>query len=104
MARNVVITCHQAICFCRPTGEEGEPSHKLHKLIGGPIQTGTILFIFNNKLREGVFWTFGIQKPLYVSWIELIMEKRSSTTNGLLLGVFFSAKGPQNERDRFDSS
>jgi hypothetical protein len=33
------------------------------------------LFIFYNKLREGVFWTFSIQKPLFVSWIVLVMEK-----------------------------
>jgi hypothetical protein len=55
------------------------------------------IFVFNNKLREGVFWTFGIPKPSYFSQIELIMKKRSSTTKGLLLGVFFSIEGPQDE-------
>ena len=53
---------------------------------------------FNNKLREGVFRTFGIQRPLYVSWIELVMKKRSSTAKGLLLGVSLSAEGPQNKQ------
>jgi hypothetical protein len=55
------------------------------------------IFVFNNKLREGVFWTFGIPKPSYFSWIELVMKKRSSTMKGLLLGVFFSAEGPQDK-------
>jgi hypothetical protein len=52
---------------------------------------------FNNKLGEGVFWTFGIQKPSYVSRIELIIKKRPSTVKGLLLGVFFSTEGPQDK-------
>jgi hypothetical protein len=34
--------------------------------------------------------------PSCYSRIELIMKKRSSTTKGLLLGVFFFAKGPQD--------
>jgi hypothetical protein len=55
---------------------------------------------FNNKLREGVFWTFSIPKPSYCSRIELIMKKRSSTAKGLLLGVFFSAEGPQDKNHR----
>jgi hypothetical protein len=52
---------------------------------------------FENKLREGVFWTFGISKPLCFSRIELVTKKRSSTAKGLLLGVFFSAEGPQGK-------
>jgi hypothetical protein len=56
----------------------------------------TFLFVFNNKLWEGVFRTFGILKPSYFSRIELVMKKRPSTTKGLLLGVFFSAEGPQD--------
>jgi hypothetical protein len=54
------------------------------------------LFVFNNKLREGVFRTFGVQKPSCVLRIELVMKKRPSTAKGLLLGVSF-AKGPQDE-------
>jgi hypothetical protein len=30
-------------------------------------------------------------------WIELVMKKRSSTAKGLLLGVFLSVEGPQDE-------
>jgi hypothetical protein len=52
---------------------------------------------FDNKLREGVFRTFGIPKPLCFSRIELVTKKRSSTTKGLLLGVFFSTEGPQDK-------
>ena len=53
--------------------------------------------IFDNKLREGVFRTFGILKPLCFLRTELITKKWSSTAKGLLLGVFFSAEGPQDE-------
>jgi hypothetical protein len=55
------------------------------------------IFVFNNILREGIFWTFGIQKPSYFPRTELVMKKRSSIAKGLLLGVFFSAEGPQDE-------
>jgi hypothetical protein len=56
------------------------------------------IFVFNNKLREGVFRTFGIPNLREgVFWIELVMKKRSSTAKGLLLGIFFSAEGPQDE-------
>jgi hypothetical protein len=57
---------------------------------------GIFYSFFDNKLREGVFWTFGIPKPSCYSRIELVMKKRSSTVKGLLLGVFFSAEGPQD--------
>jgi hypothetical protein len=36
-------------------------------------------------------------KPLCFSRIELVMKKRPSTANGLLLGVFFPTEGPQNK-------
>jgi hypothetical protein len=52
---------------------------------------------FDNKLREGVFWTFSIPNPSYFLRIELVMKKRSSIAEGLLLGVFFSAEGPQDK-------
>jgi hypothetical protein len=51
---------------------------------------------FGNKLREGVFRTFGILKPSCFSRTELITKKRSSTAKGLLFGVFLSAEGPQD--------
>jgi hypothetical protein len=52
---------------------------------------------FDNKLREGVFRTFGIPKPFCFSRIKLVTKKRSSTTNALLLGVFLSAEGAQGK-------
>jgi hypothetical protein len=97
IAMNVVVTSHQLICLYSPIGEEGEPPRHAYWLIGGPVSDVNFIFVFNNKLREGVFWTFGIPKPSYFSQIELIMKKRSSTTKGLLLGVFFSIEGPQDE-------
>jgi hypothetical protein len=56
---------------------------------------------FDNKLREGVFRTFGIPKLLWFLRIELVTKKRSSTAKGLLLGVFFSDEGPQG-KNTFD--
>jgi hypothetical protein len=97
---NDVVTFHQLVCLYSPAGEEGEPPKRAYWLIGGPISARNILFVFYNKLREGICWTFGILKPLYYSRIELIMKKRSSTAKGLLLGVFFSAEGPQDINHR----
>jgi hypothetical protein len=94
---NVVVTFHQLVCLYSPVGKEGEPPRRSYSLIGGPISVVNILFVFNHKLREGVFRTFGIPKPSYFSRIELVMKKRSSTAKGLLLGFFFSAEGPQDK-------
>jgi hypothetical protein len=52
---------------------------------------------FDNKLREGVFQTFIISKPLCFLRIELVTKKRSSTAKGLLFEVFFSTEGPQDK-------
>jgi hypothetical protein len=93
----LVVTFHQLVCLYSPVGKEGELPRRLYWLIGGPISAVNILFVFNNKLREGVFRTFGIPKPSYFSWIKLVMKKRSSTTKGLLLGFFFSTEGPQDK-------
>jgi hypothetical protein len=93
---NVVVTSHQLICLYSPEGEEGEPPRRPYWLIGGPVSAVNFIFVFNNKLREGVFRTFGIQKPSCFSWIKLIMKKRPNTAKGLLF-VFFSAEGPQDE-------
>jgi hypothetical protein len=94
---NVAVTSHQPVCLYSPTGEEGEPPKCAYWLNDGPTSAWNILMFFDNKLREGVFRTFDIPKPLCYSWIELIMKKRSSTANELLLGVFFSAKGPRDK-------
>jgi hypothetical protein len=96
IAMNAVVTSQQLVCLYIPAGEEGEPPKRAYWLIGGPVSARSTLFVFDNKLREGVFRTFGIPKLSYYSRIELIMKKRSSTAKGLLLGVFFSAEGPQD--------
>jgi hypothetical protein len=97
VAMNVVVTSHQLVCLYILARGEGEPPGRVYWLISGPVSTVSFIFIFNNKLKEGVFRTFGIQKPSYFSRIELVMKKRPSTAKGLLLGVFFSVEGPQDE-------
>jgi hypothetical protein len=47
---------------------------------------------------EGVFWTFGIAKPLRFFADQARYEKRSSTAKGLLLGAFFCAEGPLSKK------
>jgi hypothetical protein len=74
VAINVVVTSHQIVCLYSPVGEEGEPPRHAYWLIGGPVSAVNLIFVFNNKLREGVFRTFGVHKPLYFSWIELVMK------------------------------
>jgi hypothetical protein len=54
------------------------------------------VLVDTDSAADTFFATFVILKPLYYSWIELVMKKRSSTMKGLLLGVFFSAEGPQD--------
>jgi hypothetical protein len=93
---NVVVTSHQLVCLYSPAGEEGKPPRHAYWLISGPVSDVNFIFVFNDKLREGVFQTFDILKPLYFLRIELVMKKRSSTAKGLLLGVF-SAEGPQDK-------
>jgi hypothetical protein len=62
VAMNVVVTSHQLVCLYSPVGEKA--NHRdTYRLIGGPVSTVNFIFVFNNKLREGVFRTFGIQKP-----------------------------------------
>jgi hypothetical protein len=63
IAMNVVVTSYQHVCLYSPAGEEGEPPRRAYWLIDGPISAVNFIFFFNNKLKEGVFWTFGIQKP-----------------------------------------
>jgi hypothetical protein len=94
---NVAVTSHQPFCLYSPAGEEGELPKRVYWLNGGPTSAWNILIVFYNKVREGVFRTFGIPKPSYYLWIELVMKKRSSTTKGVLLGVFFFVEDPQNK-------
>jgi hypothetical protein len=63
MAMNVVVTSHQPDYLYNAAGEEGEPPERVHWLNGGSTSARNILIVFNNKLREGVFRTFGIPMP-----------------------------------------
>jgi hypothetical protein len=94
---NDVVTSQQPVCLYSPAGEEGEPPKRVYWLNGGSASARNILIFFDKKLREGVFRTFDIPKPSCCSRIELVMKKRSSIAKGLLLGVFFSAEGPQDK-------
>jgi hypothetical protein len=83
---NVVVTSHQHICLYSPVGEEGEPTRHVYWLIGGPVSAVNFIFVFNNKLREGVFRTFGITKPSYFSQIELVMKNNLAPQRGYCWG------------------
>jgi hypothetical protein len=72
---NAVVTSQQPVCLYSPAGEEGEPPKRVYWLNGGPASARNISIIFDNKLREGVFRTFGIPKPSCFSRIELVMQK-----------------------------
>jgi hypothetical protein len=87
---NVVVTSHQLVCLYSPAGEEGKPPRHAYWHIGEPVRAINFIFVFNKKLTEGVFRTFGIQEPSCFSRIDLVIKKRPSTVKGLLLGVFFS--------------
>jgi hypothetical protein len=82
----VVVTFHQLVYLYSPAGEEGEPPRHTYWLIGGPASAVDILFIFNNKLTEGVFQTFCIPKPLYCSRIELVMKNDLASQRGYCWG------------------
>jgi hypothetical protein len=75
MAMNVVVNSQQHVCLHSVAGEEGKPLECVHWLNGGPTSARNFLIVFNNKLREGVFRTFGIPKPSCFSRTELITKK-----------------------------
>ena len=80
---NDAVTSQQPVCLYSLGGEEDEPPKRVYWLNGGPTSARNILFVFYNKLREGVFRTFGILKPSWFSWIELVMKKQSGTAKVL---------------------
>jgi hypothetical protein len=65
MAMNVVVTSHQPVYLYSAAGEEGEPLERVYWLNGVTARARNILIVFYNKLKEGVFQTFGIPKPSY---------------------------------------
>jgi hypothetical protein len=72
---NVAVTYHHLVCLYSLAGEEGELPKRVYWLNGGQASARNILIVFYNKLREGVFRTFGIPKPSCFSRIELVMKK-----------------------------
>jgi hypothetical protein len=86
MVMIVVVASHQPICLYSPTGEEGEPPQRAHWLNSRPTNARNILIVFYNKLREGVFRTFGILKPLCFSWTELVTKNDLAPRRGYYWG------------------
>jgi hypothetical protein len=86
MAMNAMVTPHQPVCLYRAAGEEVELPHCLHWLSDGPFDERNNLIVFDNKLREGVFRTFGFPKPLCFSRIELIMKNDLAPRRGYCRG------------------
>jgi hypothetical protein len=97
VAMNVVVTSHQLVCLYSLAGGEGEPPGRVYWLIGGPVITISFIFIFNNKLREGVFRTFGIQKPSYFSRIELVIKNDLAPRRGYCWGSSSQSKVPKTK-------
>jgi hypothetical protein len=97
MAMNVVVTPHQPVCLYNVAGEDGGLPDRLHRLSSGPADARNILIVFRQQAQGRCFHTFSIPRPLCFSRIELVTKKRSSTTKGLLLGVFFSTEGPEDK-------
>jgi hypothetical protein len=63
-------------------------------LHGGIAARLKAVSFLDNKLREGVFRTFGFLKPKRLFFTDQARyEKRSSTVKGLLLGPCFVAEG-----------
>jgi hypothetical protein len=52
---NVMVTSNQLVFLYSPAGEEGKPPRRAYWLIGGPVSNVNFIFVFNDKLREGVF-------------------------------------------------
>jgi hypothetical protein len=86
MAMNVVVTSHQPVCLYSHAGEEGEPPKHAYWLNGGPANARNILIVFYNKLREGVFRTFGILNPLCFSRTELVTKNDLAPRMGYCWG------------------
>jgi hypothetical protein len=55
MAMNVEVTPHQHVCLYSAVGEEGEPSHRLQWLSGGPFDIWNILIVFRQQAQGRCF-------------------------------------------------
>jgi hypothetical protein len=97
MAMNVVVTLHQPVCLYSATGGEGQPPHCLRWLSGGPSGVWNIIIISRQRAQGRCFSDLQHCKAFVFLTDRACYEKRSSTTKGLLLGVFSSAEGPQGK-------
>jgi hypothetical protein len=101
MAMNAVVTPHQPVCLYSATGEEGEPPDRLHWLSGGPPEAWNILIASRQRAQGRCFSDFRHSEAFVFFADRARYEKRSSSTKGLLLGVFFSTEGTQG-KNTFD--
>jgi hypothetical protein len=97
MAMNVVVTPHQPICLYSAAGGEGEPPYRSHWLSGGPSGVQNIIIVSRQRAQERCFSDLRHSEAFMFFVDRARYEKRSSTTKGLLLGVFSSAEGPQGK-------
>jgi hypothetical protein len=101
MAMNDVVTPHQPVCLYSVVGEEGEPPYRLHWLSGGPPEAQNILIVSWQRAQGRCFSDLRHTEAFVFFVDQARYEKQSSTVKGLLLGVFFSAEGPQG-KNTFD--
>jgi hypothetical protein len=97
MAINVVVTPHQPVYLYSAAGEEGKPPCRLHWLSGGLFNARNILIVFRQEAHGTCFSDLWHSEAFVFLADRAHYEKRSSTVKGLLLGVFFSAEGPQGK-------
>jgi hypothetical protein len=101
MAMNTVVTPHQPICLYSAAGEQGEPPERPHWLSSGPQWIARRSEYFNRfsiTSSEKVFFGPSVFRSLCVfHGSSSLRKERSSTAKGLLLGVFYSIEGPQDE-------
>jgi hypothetical protein len=94
MAMNVVVTPHQLVCLYSAAGGEGEPPCRSHWLSGGPSGVQNIIIVSRQRAQGRCFLDLRHSEAFIFFADRARYEKRSSTSKGLLLGVFFSAEGP----------
>jgi hypothetical protein len=101
MATNVVVTPYHPVCLYSAAGEEGEPPDRPHWLSSGPQWTARRSEYFNRFLITSsgkvFFGPSAFQSLFAFRGSSSLRKERSSTTKELLLGVFYSAEGPQGE-------
>jgi hypothetical protein len=101
MAMYVVVTPHQPVCLYSAIGEEGKSLYRLHWLSGGPPEARNILIVSRQRAQGRCISDLWHSEAFMFFVDRACYKKRPSTVKGLLLGVFFSAEGPQG-KNTFD--